>query len=317
MPEPKFLRPTAYSLQPTASSFCLCGPTSVGKSALALLLAKRLGGQIVGADAFQIYEGLPILTAQPLLQERQAIRHHLIGVVPPTEPFDVFRYRTMALAAIEEILSRKKIPFIVGGTGLYFRALLTPFDPLPQADEALRMALKELSLEELLLRLHSLDPEATKLIDIKNRRRIERAIEIVTTTKLPLAKSWHRHQEPASSKTPPPRGLLLIRDRAELFERIENNVQQMFADGVVEEVAAVLKNPLSSTASMALGLREIKQLLLGKQSLQETKAAIILATKRYAKRQLTWFRYQHSFPCLNLSHFSSLDAAAEEALKWL
>lgn len=309
----KFLQPTAYSLQLTASLF-LCGPTGVGKSALALLLAKQLGAEIVGADAFQIYRWLPILTAQPSRQEQEAIPHHLVGIIPPTESFDAVRYRELALAAIENIVSRNKKPLIVGGTGLYVRALLAPLDPLPPVDETLRSELKELSLEALLLRLQTLDPTAALLIDIKNRRRVERAIEIVTATKLPLATSWRRHQQSSESeKDSQPKGLLLIRDRPELFERIEQNVEQMFERGVVEEVATLSKLSLSATASMTLGLREIQQHLLGKQSLQATKAAIITATKRYAKRQLTWFRHQHSFPTLNLSLLPSLEAAAEEA----
>lgn len=307
------LQPLAFSLQ----SYFLCGPTGVGKSALAILLAQSLNAEIVGADAFQIYEELPLLTAQPSEQEQQRIFHHLVGTIPSAESFDAARYRTLALSAIEGIHSRGKASLVVGGTGLYFRALLTPFDPLPTPDEALRTALRALSLEELLAQLHQLDPEAASLIDTKNRRRVERAVEIVTMTKRPLSASWRQHQKAISSTTPPPKGLLLTRDRPDLLERIEKNVKQMFEQGVVDEVAAVSKKPLSITASKTIGLQEIQQFLLGKQSVEEAKEKVIRATKRYAKRQLTWFRHQHSFPELNLSRFSSIEAAVEEALALL
>ena len=292
----------------------IVGPTGVGKSSLATLLAKQLGGEIVGADAFQIYERLPLLTAQPSLKERCGIPHHLIGIIAPTEQCDAFRYRTMALAAIEKIVSRKKIPFIVGGTGLYVRALVAPFDPLPSVDASLRAELEKSSLPELLLRLHELDPAASQLLDIKNPRRVARAIEIITQTQRPLAATWQRQQHPSSHNA---RGLFLTRDRPELFERIEKNVQQMFACGVVEEIAALASLPLSTTSSMTLGLREIQQLLRGEQTLSTTIASITQATKRYAKRQLTWFQHQHSFPTLNLSRFSSPAAALEEACRLL
>jgi tRNA dimethylallyltransferase len=277
------------------------------------LLAQRLGGEVVGADAFQIYAGLPILTAQPSKEEERAIPHHLIGVIPPTENFDVFRYRSMALPVIEKIATRGNTPLITGGTGLYFRALLSPFDPLPSANEALRGELGQLSLPELVTRLNTLDPLACKLLDIQNRRRVERAIEIITEKKLPLAQVWSSQKKEYSSA----RGLLVIRNREELFKRLEKNVQCMFERGVVEEVTALEKISFSSTASMTLGLRDIQRLQRGEQTLSETIAAITQATKRYAKRQLTWFKNQHTFPILNLSLFSSAEDALEEALRLL
>ncbi|MBM3856508.1 MAG: tRNA (adenosine(37)-N6)-dimethylallyltransferase MiaA [Verrucomicrobia bacterium] len=293
----------ASSLQPPA--FLLVGPTSAGKSALALELACKLDAEIVGVDAFQLYRGLPILTAQ---SEAKDTPQHLIGVLKPTEECDAMRYRSMALPVIDEVMTRKKLPLLVGGTGFYLRALLSPLDPLPKADADLRAKFATVSHEELLTQLQQLDPEAPAQIDINNRRRVERALEILLLTKKPLTEVWKKEKISTTSH----RGLFLIRDREDLHKRIEKNVQLMFEQGVLEEVAAL--GPVSSTAAMTLGLREIQAHLRGELSLTSTIETIIQKTKRYAKRQMTWFRNQHDFPELNLSRFSSLEEAVEAVL---
>lgn len=292
--------------------FYIAGPTGVGKSAFAIELALRLGGTVIGADAFQIYHGLPLLTAQPTQEQQTIVPHHLIGAIPVTETCDVFRYRTMALACIAEATERHQQPLVTGGTGLYFRSLITPFDPLPGADLALRAELALLSHEEVIARLAALDPEAPARIDLKNRRRVERVLEIITQTKLPLAQTWYQEKKIADNT-----GFLLVRDREELHQRIEHNVQTMFDRGVVEEVAALDSLSISPTASMTLGLRDLQAYHRGEQSLAQTQEAIIQATKHYAKRQLTWFRNQHTFHPLNLSDFSSTAAAVDAALALL
>lgn len=288
----------------------ITGPTGVGKSAFATLLSLQIGGEIVGADAFQIYRDLPILSSQPNHGQQKLVEHHLIGTLPVTELCDAALYHEMALQAIQKIEARNHFPIITGGTGLYIRSLISPLDSLPKADEALRASFTLLSQEALLACLEKLDPDALHLIDIKNRRRIERALEIVIQSGSPLNEVWRKKREPV----PPALGFFLFRERDDLYQRIETNVKNMFLQGVVQEVAALESLSLSKTASMALGLREIQAHLRGEISLKNSIEKITQATKRYAKRQLTWFKNQHTFLPWNLSHFPSMESAVEAAL---
>ena len=291
--------PAVCNLQPVV---CIVGPTSVGKSTLSIELARRLDGEIIGVDAFQLYRGLPILTAQ---SNSQDLPQHLIATLSLTEECDAMRYCSMALPIIDEI------SLLAGGTGFYLRALLSPLDPLPTANADLRAQFAAASHEELLTQLEQVDPAASSQIDTNNRRRLERALEIILLTEKPLAEVWKKNREEAS-RVP---GIFLTRDREDLYQRIEAHVRLMFDQGVLDEVAAL--GPLSHTAAMTLGLREIQAHLRGEITLADTIQTIIQATKRYAKRQMTWFRNQHDFPELNLSRFSSLEAATEGALPLL
>jgi tRNA dimethylallyltransferase len=287
----------------------ITGPTGVGKSAFATLLSLQIGGEIVGADAFQIYHDLPILSSQPSQEEQRSVDHHLIGILPITELCDAALYREMALQAIHKIETRNHFSMITGGTGLYIRSLISPLDILPKGNETLRASFALLSQEALIARLKELDPTAGDLIDIKNRRRIERALEIVIQSGSPLHEVWRKKKEPL----PPSFGFFLFREREELYKRLELNVKNMFLHGVVDEVAALDSQSISKTASMALGLREIQAHLSGEISLQTTIEKITRATKHYAKRQITWFNNQHHFLPWNLSHFSSMEEAVKKA----
>lgn len=289
----------------------IAGPTGVGKSAFAIELALELDGEVLGADAFQIYQGLPLLTAQPSQEDQTRAPHHLIGVLPLTESCDAVRYQTMAAPVIDDIITRDRLPLITGGTGFYFRALISPLDPLPASDPKLRAAFAALSLEDLVIQLKKIDPKILSQLDLNNRRRVERALEIMMQTGRPLSEIWQQ------KKNIPAPGLLLVRDREELYERITKNVRSLFDRGVVEEVAAIDKINISQTASMTLGLREIQAYLRGEKTIEETIDLITKATKRYSKRQLTWFNNQHSFTVLNLSSFPNLKAAAKEAIRLL
>ena len=291
----------------------IAGPTGAGKTALSLRLAGLLGGEIVGADAFQLYAGLPLLTAQPTAAQREIIPHHLIGSVDPAESYDAGRYRREAGLLLKEIVTRGRRPVIVGGTGLYLKSLLGGLDDLPGGDPALREKFSVLELPDLVERLRALDPGAPALIDPANRRRVERALEIVMLTGKPLAASRTGSQEPP----PGVRALLVVRDREDLNGRIAANVEAMFGQGVEAEVEALCEGKTGPTASMALGLREIRSLLRGEISRTAAIESITTATRRYAKRQMTWFRNQHGFPELNLSLFQDADRAEEEALRLL
>jgi len=296
-----------------AETILIAGPSGAGKTDLSLRLAEVLDAEIVGADAFQIYAGLPILTAQPLDAARKLIPHHLIGSVDPSEAYDAGRYLGEAMPAIHDIVARGKRPIVVGGTGLYFKALLGGLQELPTGDHVLRAELQALPLPELVARLQALDPAATSSLDLANRRRVARALEIVLMTGKPLAAS-------RTGKTPQPIGitsLLITRDREELNTRIEANVRAMFDRGVEDEVASLPEEAVGPTASMTLGLREIRALLRAEISRDDAITAISSATRRYAKRQMTWFNGQHDFPELNLSLFINSETSFSEALRLL
>jgi tRNA dimethylallyltransferase len=296
-----------------AETVIIAGPTGAGKTTLSLALAERLCGEIVGADAFQVYSGLPILTAQPTPFQQSVVRHHLIGSVDPLECYDAGRYLREAAPILTSIVARGRTPILVGGTGLYFKALLEGLDDLPPNDPELRRELASLSLPALIQRLRAADPKAPDAIDLANRRRVERALEIILLTGKPLAES----RTNGGVKTPEPglRALLITRDREELSARIQANVLSQFEQGVEVEVAAMPEERIGPTASMTLGLREIRAVLRGEVTRIHAIEAITTATRRYAKRQMTWFRNQHSFPTLNLSSFPDHDQAVEEALR--
>jgi tRNA dimethylallyltransferase len=266
------------------SALLLAGPTAIGKSAIALQLAARLGGEIVGADAFQVYAGVPILTAQPSTADRSRVPHHLIGVIPLTHAFDVAQYLALARGALEEIRRRGRVPIVVGGTGLYLRALLRGLADLPPADEGVRAELAALSLAELQAELKERDPVGAGFIDLQNPRRVIRALEVCRLTGRPFS-SFRREWEQTDS--PEFRGYVLTRTRDDLYRRIDARVEAMFREGVEEEVAAL--GEVGPTAGQVLGLREIRERLAGRLTRAECIAAIQQATRRYAKRQLTWF----------------------------
>jgi tRNA dimethylallyltransferase len=296
-----------------AETVLIAGPTGAGKTDLALRLAERLGGEIVGADAFQIYRGMPLLTAQPSAEHQALIPHHLVGSVDPMESFDAGRYLRAATLILDDIAARGRRPIVVGGTGLYVKALLGGLDELPGGDPLLRAGFALMDLPTLFDRLRALDPEAASRIDRANRHRVERALEIVLLTGKPLA-------VPRALPVPHPPGVLplvVFRERGELFERIGANVKRMWEQGVEAEVASLPPEKLGSTAAKTLGLREIRAVIGGEISSAEAREAITASTRRYAKRQMTWFRNQHAFPVLNLSRFPDPVEALEESCSLL
>lgn len=288
------------------------GPTGVGKSSFAVALAIRLGGEVIGADAYQIYAGLPILTAQPSPELQALVPHHLIGFLDLRESFDVARYQRLALATIADIQSRKRTPIIVGGTGLYLKSLTHGLATIPPIDRLLREQIATLNLSDAIKKLASLDPSAPALIDLQNPVRVRRALEIVLSTGQPLAKA----REQWTSNAPVDFcGLTLLRPREELHTRISSNVASLFESGVVEEVRSAQEAGL--TASKAIGYREIQALLRGETTLAECREAIILATRQYSKRQITWCRTQFDFPSLELSDTLTEKETLDSALALL
>ncbi len=294
-------------------TFFIVGPTATGKSELAADVAREISAEIVSADAFQIYRGLDLLTAKPDVSTLANAPHHLIGTVPFTEAMNAEKFRRLGLRAIDEINSRGKLAIVVGGSGLYIKALTHGLAPLPESDPKLREKLNAMSLDNLRAQLVELDPEAAKKIDIKNRRRLVRALEICLITGKPASEvvvPKRRDDSGRLGSSIPATGVFVLRDRNELYERINQRVKAIFERGVIEEVRAAAVT--SATASQMIGLREIRELLAGKKSLAQCMAEIQQATRRYAKRQLTWFRRQSNFLPLNLSFLTH-----NEAVKWI
>jgi tRNA dimethylallyltransferase len=290
--------------------FFIAGSTGVGKSELAADVAAMVGGEVVSADAFQIYRGLDLLSAKPDITSLRKAPHHLIGTISLAEKMDVERFRNKALDAITQIRSRHHIPLVVGGSGLYVKSLTHGLTTLPAADDKLRNELNTLGLTELCSRLVQLDPKAAQTVDLKNRRRVVRALEICLLSGKPV--SAQRTQWPVAGIADPgqPRspiaatipGVFVFRNREDLYQRINERVKMIFKRGVVDEVRAA--GPIGSTASQMIGLGEIRALLVGKISMSECISRIQQATRRYAKRQLTWFARQSNLEALNLSFLS-------------
>src|SRR5262245_61755180 len=292
-------------------AFLIVGPTATGKSELAADVAQEVGAEIVSADAFQVYRGLDLLTAKPEAFTLAKAPHHLIGTVPLMEVMNAEKYRRDAIRAIEETNSRGQLAIVVGGSGLYIKALTHGLVPLPESDPDLREKLNAMSLDDLRSQLCELDPEMTQRIDLKNRRRVTRALEICLLTGKPASEAVAEvsdYGRPGPSV--PAKGAFVFRDRNELYQRINQRVETMFEGGVIEEVRTA--GVTSATASQMIGLREIRELLAGKKSLPQCVAEIQQATRRYAKRQLTWFRRQTNFLPLNLSLLTH-----NEAVKWI
>jgi tRNA dimethylallyltransferase len=292
-------------------TFFIVGSTAVGKTSVAIELAEQFDAEIVNADAFQIYRGLDILTAKPNSVAQRQVRHHLLGQVSLAETMSAVRFGGLARAALADIRSRGKNAIIVGGSGLYLKAITHGFDEVPPPDPKLREELSALSLEELGLRLGDLNPRLAARTDLKNPRRVIRAIEIASVEAAISAGSERNTAAMTASAESGGAiseavGVLLLRDRDDLYQRINERVNAMFREGVEEEVRAV--RHIGPTAINALGLKEIRALLNGQIPRAECITKIQQATRRYAKRQLTWFRHQTTFPHLNLTPFSHREA---------
>ncbi|MBU2055305.1 MAG: tRNA (adenosine(37)-N6)-dimethylallyltransferase MiaA [Proteobacteria bacterium] len=272
----------------------IMGPTGVGKTAMAMELAGRRKGEIVSADSMQVYRGMDIGTAKPTAEERDRIPHHLLDVVDPDEPFHASRYCGLAHGVIARLLGEKKTVFVVGGTGLYIRALLGGLIDGPGGDEFLRRALKEemerAGKEALYERLLKGDPKAAARINPRDGVRIIRALEVLELT----GRSIVDHQDDHRFREQPYEALRigLALDRERLQARIDRRTDQMIADGLVEEVRrlSAMGYGLSLKSMQSLGYRHIAACLAGRTDLAEAVRLIKRDTYRYAKRQMTWFR---------------------------
>ena len=275
----------------------ICGPTASGKSATAILVAQAINGEIISADSMQIYRGLDIGTAKVTPEEQQQVPHHLIDCCEPGDFFSVAAFKTLAAQAILDIQARGHVAIICGGTGQYISALVEGIDFVeieadPQLREQLNHRAAHEGLEQLYAELQQIDPQAASVIKPRDQKRIIRALEVFYQT----GKRQSEHQ--AESKLNGPSFDFMIfcltHDRPVLYERINRRVVAMFAAGLVEEVRGLMKNHPAlrngSTAWQAIGYKEVLAFLNGEQTEQAAIDLIAQSSRRYAKRQLTWFR---------------------------
>jgi tRNA dimethylallyltransferase len=276
----------------------LAGSTAVGKSAIALVLAERIGGEIISVDSMQVYRGLDIGTDKPSASQRARVAHHLIDVRDLSQSFDAAQFVQLARQAMAEIQRRGRRPILCGGTGFYFKALLEGLGEAPPGDPTIRVQLEIRPLPELLQELAERDPALYSKIDRKNPRRIIRALEVIRLTGRPFSEqrghgmqSDAEHLISAGDKAPL---ITLTRTPADLRARIDARVDEMFRRGLVAETQGLLDHGLTQnqTAMQALGYRQVVEHLRGKRSLEATIELVRIRTRQLAKRQMTWFRRQ-------------------------
>ena len=291
----------------------IVGPTAVGKTKYAVQIARKLNGEIVSADSMQIYRFMDIGSAKPTEEEQAAARHHLVDAVDPREPFSVAQYRHMAKECIEDIFQRDKLPVISGGTGLYVNALIYDMDfSAPPADleqrEKYRKTAEEKGPQYLHDILNDIDPDAAARIHPNNVRKVIRAIEAAKSgEKIPSFETSFR-------STSDYRCILigLQRDRAELYDRINRRVDQMISDGLEDEIRSLMSMGLSSSdiSMKGIGYKEMIDAMNGRITMEEATELIKRNSRRYAKRQMTWFRRYPDIRWFDLSENSEMTCDA-------
>ena len=294
---------------------CICGPTASGKTGLAVSLAKRLDAEVVSCDSMQIYRGMDVGTAKPDAAEMDGVPHHLLDVAEPGEDFSVGRYVKLADEAIGQIHARGKIALICGGTGLYMDSLIKgetfAAPSRPAQREYVEHVAEEKGVAYVYEMLKEADPETAEKLHVSDRKRILRAMEVFLITGMPL--SWHN----AQSKQRPPKYEpawigLSFRDRAKLYARVDARVDRMLEQGLEAEVRALLDRGIDprTTAMQAIGYKEMAAALRGKCSVAQAAEQIKQASRRYAKRQLTWFRRNEAIRWLYADECADLTEAA-------
>ena len=281
----------------------ICGPTASGKTALSIKLAKEINGEIISADSMQIYDEMDIGTAKPTLEEMDGVKHYLIGNVSPTVRYSVANFKKDAVNAIREILEKGKTPIIVGGTGLYVDSLVNNIEyndleiDLNYRNELEKIA-QEKGLETLYQKANEIDPEAMKKISSNDKKRIFRVLEIYNAT----GKNKTEQEIESRKKENPYEYFVFAIDmpREKLYERINKRVDLMIENGLVEEVKNITgKYEQLPTAIQGLGYKEVVQYLNKELSYDEMIEKIKMETRRYAKRQLTWFRRNNQIKWIN------------------
>ncbi|MCL2201323.1 MAG: tRNA (adenosine(37)-N6)-dimethylallyltransferase MiaA [Oscillospiraceae bacterium] len=291
----------------------ITGPTATGKTAVGALLAKTLGGEVISADSMQIYKQMDIGTAKPTKEEMLGVPHHLYDIAEPHESYSVARYISDASNCINDILSRGRVPVLVGGTGLYIESLLSGRSFSFRGDEALRKSLEEeYDLNggvNMLSKLRVFDPASADKLYPNDKRRIVRAIEVYLTTNKTIT------QHDLETKSLPPKysamkAALSFSDRAVLYSRIDQRVDNMLSAGLEEEVRSLLDGgiPPGSTSMQAIGYKEMASYIKGQLSLDEAVDKIKMESRRYAKRQLSWLRRDSQIRWMLRDEFSGVES---------
>jgi len=303
---------------PPSTPIFLAGPTAAGKSAVALALAERLGGEIITVDSMQVYRGLDIGTAKPSAEALARVRHHVIDVVDLTAQFDAAAFLRHACDSVAEISARGRIPIFCGGTGLYFKAWINGLDPSPASDPKLRAELEAAPLAALLHELASNAPAVFGRIDRQNPRRVVRAVEVLRLAgqQDPLQQSSSRHSSHPSHVPL----FCLKRTSDDLRTRINTRVDSMFGRGLVAETESLLARGLAGnrTAMQAIGYRQVAEHLRGERDLSATVALVKAKTWQFARRQMSWFCNQLDVEWIGLTPEEGTDEAVakiESALR--
>jgi len=295
----------------------IVGPTATGKSAVAIRVAQKLCGEIISGDSTQVYRGLDIGTAKATWEERQMVPHHLIDLNHPNEPFNVAEFQELATQAIQEISRRGRLPILVGGTGLYIRSVVDPYafaeietDPILR--QRLRQELERAGKAEMHQRLALVDPQSTERLHPADTRRVIRALEVYELMQQPLS-HFHRLEQ----NHPPKYNAVWIGlnlERAKLYQRIEDRVDQMLEAGLVEEVKRLLAQGVdpASNSMQALGYKEIVGFLKGEYDLDRAAELIKRNTRHFAKRQLSWFRRDQRINWFDVGIETNQDVLAEK-----
>ena len=272
----------------------IAGPTASGKSALAIALAERHRGTVINADSAQVYADLRILSARPSAEEEARVPHRLFGYINGADACSAARWAEDAKAAIAEAHSEDRLPILVGGTGLYVRTLIDGIAPVPEIDRAIRAEVRAMPVAEAHRALADADPTAAARLAPADTTRVARALEVMRSTGRPLAE-WQAERRGGIGSDISMCPLILLPDRDWLFARCDRRFEAMLGEGAIEEVRRLLARPdlpAAAPVRRAIGVPEIAAMLAGKMDIGEAAAAGQLATRRYAKRQYTWFRHQ-------------------------
>jgi tRNA dimethylallyltransferase len=271
----------------------IAGPTASGKSALALALATRTGGVIINADSAQVYRDLRLLSAAPSAEEQRRAEHRLYGLIDGSRPCSAAEWAQMARSEIDQVQSQGRLPILAGGTGLYLRTLLDGIAPVPPIDADIRHQVRGALVEDNRARLQELDAEAAGRLNSGDSARIARALEVVLSTGKPL-KDWQARREGGIGERMQARPLILLPPRDWLYARCDQRFERMVGEGAAEEVQALLERGLNPSLPVmrAIGVPEIAAWLRGDMTREQAIAAGQQATRRYAKRQYTWFAHQ-------------------------